>query len=466
MDMADNGTSAGGVTLEELAQRMDEVQAESEAVKAETDSVRAENRRLNERVAHLEGGGGGSSRSTSAVCSSSALEPAESIVDQPVSRRGALRALGGVAAGGVGLALGSTLLGAEPASANDGDNLILGQLNLSQTRTTLSGIITSSSLLNLVNDDSSINSATLYAVKGASSGIEGIAAIIGDISIASVPAVLGLNNRGTGVRGQSGSPSGVGAEGGIATEVAGVSGDGGDGGQGVGVLGTGVFTGVQGLSNLIGVKAQSNATKPGSLGAEPAGLLAIGNEFAPALRAVGSGAGALLSLLPNGAEPPATSSPGDVVVLDDGSLWYSAVADKWLQLNKGFTHLLPTPIRVFDSRVTGAANAADPSRSAGPLAAQAIVTLQITGATVGGHSVPAGASAVIGNVTAVSPSADGWLTPFPHGEATPLVSNLNFQVGDKARGNFCVVALDATGKMDVFAQSQTQVVFDITGYVF
>jgi hypothetical protein len=64
------------------------------------------------------------------------------------------------------------------------------------------------------------------------------------------------------------------------------------------------------------------------------------------------------------------------------------------------------------------------------------------------------------------PDVDSPDTLFPHGEATPLVSNLNFQRGDEARGNFCVVALDATGKMDVFAQSATQVIFDITGFVF
>jgi hypothetical protein len=186
-----------------------------------------------------------------------------------------------------------------------------------------------------------------------------------------------------------------------------------------------------------------------------------------AVTAVNQSGGAPLELTPffEASTVPATSKPGQFIVLANGSLWYSAVANKWVQLSKGFTNLLPTPIRVFDSRTSGAANAADPSRAAGPFTAGSTVTLQITGAVVGGHSVPAGASAVIGNVTAVSPAAGGWLTLFPHGEATPLVSNLNFQAGDQARGNFCVVALDATGKMNVFAESMTGVIFDITGYV-
>ena len=161
---------------------------------------------------------------------------------------------------------------------------------------------------------------------------------------------------------------------------------------------------------------------------------------------------------------PSAPSPGQFIVLSNGSLWYCGVANKWVQLNKGFTNLLTKPIRVFDSRLSD--NPADKSRPAGPAAAQSVTTLQITGTSVSGEAVPAGVVAVVGNATVVNPSAGGWLTLYPAGESTPLASTLNFQSGDVARANFCIVGLSAAGAIDVFAEVATDFLFDITGYVF
>jgi hypothetical protein len=132
----------------------------------------------------------------------------------------------------------------------------------------------------------------------------------------------------------------------------------------------------------------------------------------------------------------------------------------------GSVNLLSAPIRVFDSRQTGAANPSDPSRPAGPVPALSTTDLQIAGATVGSVSIPAGIVGVIGNVTAVGPAGGGWLTLFPTGGAQPLVSSLNFQSGDAARGNFCVVGLSGTGKLSVFNEVQTDVVFDVAGFLY
>jgi hypothetical protein len=372
--MSDNGTKAVGLTLEALASEIADLRAKSDAQEAKSIAQEAEIVRLRGKAPQLVT----ADRPPSTSQVSASVTPIESggssdLGDHPVSRRGALRALGGVAAGGVGLALGSTLLGAEPAAAANGDNLVLGEANTATSATTLSG-------------DAGVENTFLT------------------VQTVNSTAVYGETQNGFGVYGFS-------------DNTVGVFGKGGNDGYGL----------------------------------------------------VGLGGMAPLLLRPSAAPGPPTTGthqPGELFVDFTGALFSCYATNKWVRINKGFTNLLPTPIRVFDSRITGAANVADPSRAAGPFAASAIVTLQITGATVGGHSVPAGASAVIGNVTAVAPTAGGWLTLFPHGEATPLVSNLNFQTGDEARGNFCVVALDATGKMDVFAQSSTQVIFDVTGYVF
>ena len=109
--MEENGTEAGGLSLQALAREIAELRAES-----------AEQKRM---IARLEAK---SSRHPSDLpnvrsVASTKVRPRSSSVDHAspggdrVSRRGALHALGAVAVGGAGLAIGSTILGAEPAAA-------------------------------------------------------------------------------------------------------------------------------------------------------------------------------------------------------------------------------------------------------------------------------------------------------------------------------------------------------------
>jgi hypothetical protein len=75
-----------------------------------------------------------------------------------------------------------------------------------------------------------------------------------------------------------------------------------------------------------------------------------------------------------------------------------------------------TPNRVLDTRNgTGLASAFAPN--------------QIRELSVTGSGIPADVDAVVLNVTATQPSAPGWLTLFPTGDALPLASNLNFAAG-------------------------------------
>jgi len=82
---------------------------------------------------------------------------------------------------------------------------------------------------------------------------------------------------------------------------------------------------------------------------------------------------------------------------------------------------------------------------------------------VGG--LPASASAVVLNVTAVSPSAGGFLTVYPSGVARPLASSLNF-LASRIVPNAVVAELGANGAIEVYNGSPgcTDVVVDVVGY--
>jgi hypothetical protein len=78
--------------------------------------------------------------------------------------------------------------------------------------------------------------------------------------------------------------------------------------------------------------------------------------------------------------------------------------------------------------------------------------------------VPAGAAAAVLNVTAVDPTAAGFLTVWPQGTAMPTVSNLNFAAG-KNVPNLVTVGLSATGQVSIYANTgRVDVVADVEGY--
>jgi hypothetical protein len=126
--------------------------------------------------------------------------------------------------------------------------------------------------------------------------------------------------------------------------------------------------------------------------------------------------------------------------------------------------LLPTPIRVLDTREPG--SPAIPDRPPDPVPANSGVVATIGGVTVNGITIPLTATGIIGNATVAAPSADGFLTLYAAAQiAVPAVSNLNFQSGDVARANFCVVLLNGAGEIIIYTTATTDVVFDVTGYV-
>ncbi|MEV6210387.1 PKD domain-containing protein [Kitasatospora sp. NPDC051914] len=87
-------------------------------------------------------------------------------------------------------------------------------------------------------------------------------------------------------------------------------------------------------------------------------------------------------------------------------------------------------------------------------------TLKVAG-TAG---VPEDATAVVLNLTADRPTANGYLTAFPHGMNRPTVSNLNFRTGQTV-ANQAVVPLGADGSIDLYNfTGSTRVIADVFGY--
>jgi len=76
---------------------------------------------------------------------------------------------------------------------------------------------------------------------------------------------------------------------------------------------------------------------------------------------------------------------------------------------------------------------------------------------------PAGAVAVMLNVTATEPVANGYLTVYPCNGAIPLASNVNYTVGHTVP-NSVEVGVPASGLVCVYSQVTTHVVVDLAGW--
>ena len=117
---------------------------------------------------------------------------------------------------------------------------------------------------------------------------------------------------------------------------------------------------------------------------------------------------------------------------------------------------LAQPVRLLDTRA-GQPGCSSPSS---PIASNTTITQTARNFC----GIPAQAQAVTGNVTVVSPGANGFLTIYPSNTTRPTVANTNFIAGDVLNNVFTVGLGSADGAMKIFASSTTEVVIDVTGY--
>jgi LAS superfamily LD-carboxypeptidase LdcB len=120
-------------------------------------------------------------------------------------------------------------------------------------------------------------------------------------------------------------------------------------------------------------------------------------------------------------------------------------------LSSGLFVPLP-PMRTFDTRSEW-----EPS---GRIGAGGTVTALVAPPA----SVPADAAAAVFNLTVTEPSGAGFVTAWPSISDRPEVSNLNVTESGETRGNAAVLAVDDTGRLDVYSHSGAHVVADVFGY--
>lgn len=124
----------------------------------------------------------------------------------------------------------------------------------------------------------------------------------------------------------------------------------------------------------------------------------------------------------------------------------------------GFNPLVPG--RLMETRVGPSATTIDGlEQGIGVRAAGSTKTLQITGR--GG--VPAGAAAVVLNVTVTGPGAPGYVTVYPCDAGRPTASNLNYTTGQTIP-NAVLTKLSASGTVCLYTLSATHLVVDVAGY--
>ncbi len=161
--------------------------------------------------------------------------------------------------------------------------------------------------------------------------------------------------------------------------------------------------------------------------------------------------------------PPATSTP--ITGLTPGDS-YSFTVSATNSLGTGpastaLTELLPAPYfpvapaRICDTRASNTTECAGMTLAAGG-------TLKVQVSGEGG--VPAGATAVVANVTVTGATAQSFLTAYPDGTTRPLASNLNFGAGQTVP-NLVTVPLSAGGAIDLYnAAGTVNALVDVDGY--
>lgn len=125
------------------------------------------------------------------------------------------------------------------------------------------------------------------------------------------------------------------------------------------------------------------------------------------------------------------------------------------------TYNMVAPCRIADTRVAG-----------GRLAAGAVRNFTSSGANFNAQggaatscSMPADASAVVVNVTAVTPDGPGFLTLFPFNTTRPTASNLNYKGADIVANEVIVKqTLGQPSDFSVYSLVGTDVVIDVVGY--
>lgn len=117
-----------------------------------------------------------------------------------------------------------------------------------------------------------------------------------------------------------------------------------------------------------------------------------------------------------------------------------------------------SPVRLVETRPGATPTIDGRFSNIGPLAANSVTELAITGRA----GIPGGAQAVVLNVTVTGPQSSGYITVFPCDQGRPNASNVNFLAGETIP-NAVVVKLSEIGTICVFTSASTDLIVDAGG---
>jgi hypothetical protein len=124
----------------------------------------------------------------------------------------------------------------------------------------------------------------------------------------------------------------------------------------------------------------------------------------------------------------------------------------------GGGYLALAPARVMETRAPGTVDGQH--EDLGRLAAGTVHRLRVTGRA----GVPAGATAVVVNMTVTDPADGGYGIVFPCGSKVPNASNINFAAGQTI-ANAVVAKVGSAGSVCVFVSETTHVLVDVNGAI-
>lgn len=133
------------------------------------------------------------------------------------------------------------------------------------------------------------------------------------------------------------------------------------------------------------------------------------------------------------------------------------VADVAAYLPAGATFGSSSPVRLLDTRGLATADGGRPW--VGMVGAGSVVPVPVTGRA----GVPAGAGAVVMNVTVADSQSHGYVTAFPCGAPVPLASNLNFVPGQTVP-NLVVSQVGAGGQVCLYTAGAAHLVVDVAAW--
>jgi hypothetical protein len=180
------------------------------------------------------------------------------------------------------------------------------------------------------------------------------------------------------------------------------------------------------------------------------------------------GGQAALRLVPvNPTAPPSRANQhdrGELEIDTSGALWWchtGGMPGQWTKVagpdTAGALHVLGTTTRVYDSR-GGAVPLGGVKGILGPGVERVI------DAKNNGSGVPAGAVAVMVNLTVTNTSSGGFCSLFPNGTVWPKTSSINWGLPNPSIANTTLVQVDAAGQFKVRCEGTADVIVDVIAY--